>query len=139
MDLEQPTAEMTMDPAALYREEVFTDRKVGTIRRLTPVKEDGATDASRSALYIGQAQLLTPMGAVPLTFEIEAATLAEAVQGFARAAQQAVEHTMEELKELRREAASSIVVPQGGAGGPGGFGGPGGPGGLPGGGKIQMP
>jgi hypothetical protein len=39
-------------------------------------------------------------------------------------------------EELRREAASSIIVPEGGAGP---LGGPGGPGGLPGGGKIQMP
>ena len=40
---------------------------------------------------------------------------------------------MRDLQELRRQQASSIVVPQGGMGGLGG------PGGLPGGGKIQMP
>ena len=32
-----------MDPLSLYREEVITDRKVGTIRMLTPV-----TDRARS-------------------------------------------------------------------------------------------
>jgi hypothetical protein len=37
-----------------------------------------------------------------------------------------------ELQEMRRQAASSIVVPQGGMGGLG-------PGALGGGGKIQMP
>jgi len=34
----------TMDPTQVYREETFTDRKVGTIRRLTPVAADGTED-----------------------------------------------------------------------------------------------
>ena len=32
------TADATMDAASLYREEIVTDRKVGTIRLLVPVK-----------------------------------------------------------------------------------------------------
>jgi hypothetical protein len=32
-----------MDATQIYREETFTDRKVGTIRRLTPVTADGST------------------------------------------------------------------------------------------------
>ena len=121
-----------MDAAALYREEIYTDRKVGTIRTLSPVKADGSKDASRSVLYVGEAQLLTSMGAVPITFEIEAASLEEAVKKFAENAKEAVERTVKDIQEMRRQAASSIVVPQGGMGGMG-------PGGLPGGGKIQMP
>jgi hypothetical protein len=124
-----------MDPAALYREELFTDRKVGTIRTLTPVKADGSNDASRPVVYVGEAQLLTSMGAVPITFEIDAASLDEAVRKFSDHAREAVERTVKDIQELRRQAASSIVVPQGGMGGIGGMG----PGGLPGGGKIQMP
>lgn len=123
-----------MDPAELYREEVFTDRKVGSIRRLTPVKADGSTDAARKVLYVGQAQLLTPVGSVPLAFEIDAGSLEEALKKFSPAAKQAVERTLKELQELRREAASSIVIPE-----PGVAGGLGGPGGVPGGGKIQIP
>ena len=46
-----------------------------------------------------------------------------------------IEQTMKELEEMRRNAASSIVVP----GDVGGMGGMGGPGGMMGGGKIQMP
>ncbi len=122
--------DLKMDPADLYHEEVFTDRKMGTVRRLTPVKADGSPDTSRSELYVGQAQLLTPVGAVPVSFEISAGSLDEAIERFAEEAKQAVDRTVEELKELRREASSSIMVPQVG---------PGGPGGLPGGGKIQMP
>jgi hypothetical protein len=123
-----------MDPASLYREESFTDRRVGSIRRLTPVKSDGSVDAARSEVFIGQAQLLTPMGAIPLNFEIPAKSLDEATHKFSAAAQDAVQRTMQELQELRREQASSIVIPETGAAGLGGLGGP--PGG---GGKIRMP
>ncbi len=121
-----------MNPTDLYQEEVFTDRKVGSIRRLTPVDTDGGTDSSRRVLYVGQAQLLTAMGPVPLTFEIPADSLREAIDKFPEAAQKAVDHTVDELEQLRREAASSIVIPEPGAGGLGG------PGAMPGGGKIQL-
>jgi hypothetical protein len=124
----------TMDAASLYREEIITDRKVGTIRMLTPVKKDGATDSSRAVIYIGEAQLMTNVGTLPINFELEAQTLDQAVAGFADAAKEAVERTMKDLQELRRQQASSIVVPQGGMGGMGGL-----PGGMPPGGKIQIP
>lgn len=122
----------TMDPKALYQEDVFTDRVVGTLRRLTPVKTDGTTDASRPVIYTGQAQLLTAVGAIPISFDIEATSLEEAVRRFGDAAKVAIDHTLAELQELRREAASSIIVPEPGGGGFGG------PGGIPGGGKIQL-
>ncbi len=134
MSAEDRTSDPKMNAEALYREEVFTDRKVGTIRRLTPVTSEGEPDEARRVLYIGQAQMMTSMGAVPLNFEIPAQSLSEAVEGFAEEAQKAVERTMQEIQEMQREAASSIVIPQGG--GPGGAGGPGG---MPGGGKIQFP
>lgn len=117
-----------MDPASLYREEVFSDRKVGTIRRLTPVNIDGSADPARTVVFIGQTQILTAMGALPLSFEIEAKNLEEAVAGFSAGTKAAFERTVRELEEYRRQAASSIVVPDRGAGG---FG--------PGGGKIQFP
>lgn len=123
----------TMDPAALYREEIYTDRKVGTLRVLMPVKQDGSPDAGRTTVYAGEAQILTNAGPLPISFEIDAASLEDAAQKFAGAAKEAIERTMRELQELRRQAASSIVVPQGGMGGLGG------PGGMPGGGKIQLP
>ena len=129
------TGDPRMDPKSLYREEMITDRKVGTIRVLTPIKSDGSRDAGREVTYIGEAQLLTSVGTLPINFEIEAKTLDEAVTRFAEVAKEAVERTMKDLQELRRQAASSIVVPQGGMGGLGGL--PGG--GMPGGGKIQIP
>lgn len=127
-----------MDAASLYREDIYTDRKIGTIRRLTPVKADGTTDGARQVLYVGEAQILTQVGTLPLSFEIPAQSLQEAVTKFGPATKQAIEQAMKELQELRRQASSSLVIPQaGGPLGPGGL--PGSPGGLPGGGKIKLP
>jgi hypothetical protein len=123
-----PANEIQMDLEGLYLEEMFTDRRVGSIMRLTPVDSEGGRDSSREILYVGQSQVMTPAGALPLNFEIEAGSLEEAVKGFGEAASAAVNDTMEQLKQLRREAASSLIVPEAGGGG---FGGPGG-------GKIQL-
>lgn len=127
-----------MDPASLYREDIITDRKVGTIRMLTPLTIDGATDSARAVLYMGEAQIMTGAGPLPISFEIEADSLKAAVDQFGNAAKEAIERTVRDLQEMRRHAASSIVVPQGPIGGLGGGGlGGGGLGG--GGGKIQLP
>jgi len=112
--------DIQLDPNSLYREEVFTDRKAGTVRRLIPIDASGATDASRPVLYSGQTQLLTPGGVLPLAFEIEATTLEEAIAAFPAAVQAALEQAIEEAREYRREAASRIVVPDTGGGMPGG-------------------
>ena len=127
--------EAALDPNGLYREEIYTDRQVGTLRVLVPVTANGAPDASRPTVYTGEAQLLTNMGPVPIGFDIEAKSLAEAVANYAAASKEGIERTMRELQEMRRQASSSIVIPQGGAGALGGL--PGG--GLGGGGKIQLP
>ena len=82
-----------MDSTQIYREETFTDRRVGTIRRLTPVTADGAADAGAAVLFVGQAQVMTPMGAVPISFELEATTLSAAIAKFGEAAEQAVQQT----------------------------------------------
>jgi hypothetical protein len=122
--MEQNETEMTMDASNLYREDTFTDRKVGTIRRLTPVTANGADDASREIIYSGETQIMTPGGALPLNFEIPATDLSEASEKFGAEAQVALERTVKQIEEMRREQASSIIVPgQGGspAGGLGGF------------------
>ncbi len=103
--------ETKMDAAALTREEVYTDSRVGTIRKLIPVTVTGEPDSLRAVQYVGSTQIMTPAGALPLTFEIPGETLAAAVEGFGDAAQVAVERTMAELKEMQRQQASSIVVP----------------------------
>ena len=122
--------EVQLDLQALYREDVFTDRRAGSIRRLTPVTADGAVDPTRPVLFSGQTQLLTPAGVLPLGFEIEAATLEEALKKFPDGVRVALEQAIDEARELRREAASRIVVPEVGAAGPGP---------VSGGGKIKFP
>jgi hypothetical protein len=127
-------SEAAMDAAALYREEIYTDRKVGTLRVLQPVKADGSPDTLRRTVYQGEAQLMTNMGPLPISFDIDADTLAEAIAGYPEATKAGIERAMREIQEMRRQASSSIVVPPAGAAlGPGGLGG------LGGGGKIQLP
>ena len=79
-----------------------------------PVKADGSDDTSRTVLYSGQTQLLTPAGVLPLAFELEAASLEDACQKFPDAVKGAIEQAIEEAREMRREAASRIVVPDAG-------------------------
>lgn len=121
-----------MDEQGLYREEIFSDQKVGAIRRLTPVTASGQDDATRAVVYIGQANVMTPMGSLPLSFELSGESLAEAVRAFGPAAQAAVEDAAREIQEMRRQASSSIVIPDAGAATLKGMGGKGG-------GGIQMP
>ena len=118
------SSELKLDPDKLYLEEVFTDRRIGTLRRLTPVTKDGKTDASRAIVYVGETQIMTPAGSIPIAFEIGADSLGEAAEKFGSLAKDAIDRTVRELQELRRQASSSIVVPQGPLGG---------------GGKIQLP
>jgi hypothetical protein len=119
--------EVKLDPASLYQEDVFTDRRAGTIRRLKPITADGSPDPSRAMLFSGQTQLLTPAGVLPLGFDIEATTLEEAIQKFPDGVKVALEQAIDEAREMRREQASRIVVPDVGGGnigpGPGGGGG----------------
>ena len=127
--------EPEMDAGALYREEIVTDRRVGTIRMMTPITAEGRVDDKRPMLFVGEAQMLTSVGPLPISFEIEAATLAEAVARYGAAAKDGFERAVRELQDLRRQQASSIVVPPPGAAGAfsgGGFG-------AGGGGKIQLP
>ena len=116
--------ELKLEPDKLYLEEVFTDRRIGTLRRLTPVTKDGKADAARAVVYVGETQIMTPAGSIPIGFEIGAGSLEEAAEKFGPAAKEAIDRTVRELQELRRQASSSIVVPQGPLGG---------------GGKIQLP
>jgi hypothetical protein len=129
----------SMDADDLWREEIITDRKIGTLRVMTPITPDGAPDPRRAVTYVGEAQMMTNMGALPISFEIEATSLSQAVAGYGDAARKAFDQTMRELQELRRQSASSLVLPGQGGGGFGAGGLPPGLGGVGGGGKIQMP
>lgn len=121
--------EVSMQVDDLYREEQFTDRRVGSIQRLTPVDGSGNDDPTRPVRYVGQASLMTPAGSLPINFEIEAGSLGEAAEQFGEEAQKAVQDAIKQLQEMRRDQASGIVVPGQGEGGMGGGMGGGAPGG----------
>jgi hypothetical protein len=118
-------AEISVDTDNLHREEVFTDLHAASIRRLTPVKADGSADSGRDVLYIGETNLMTQMGPLPVQFPIEAKSLGDAFNQFAEGVKGAVERLNERAKEMVREESSRIVVPGAAPPGPGGMGAPG--------------
>ena len=107
----KPLTEIRVDRDNLYREEVYTDLKIASIRVLTPVGTDGQIDTSRPVLYTGETQLMSQMGPVPVHAPIEASNLDEAIEKFPAAVNQAIEKLMEEAREIQRREASRIVVP----------------------------
>ena len=114
--------DLSLDANNLYRDEVITDLRAGTLRQLIPVTVEGERDDSRSVRFHGQTQIMTQAGALPVNFDIEAADLSEAVEKFGEAAKQGMEDTIKQIEEMRRDQASSIVVPGQEGGGQGGSG-----------------
>jgi len=110
-DEPQTVTEIEVDTANLYREEIFTDLRVASIRKLIPIKPDGSPDESREAIFTGQTTLMSAAGPVPVQCQIEASNLEEATAGFPEAIQQAVQRLVEEAREMQRREASRIVVP----------------------------
>ena len=110
-EAERLMADIQLDGANLFREENITDLRVGSIRVLTPIKVDGSPDEARSASYMGQTQLVSQMGPLPVSCEIDASSLEEAIEKFPAAIKLAVEKMIDEVKEMQRDQASQIVVP----------------------------
>lgn len=112
MSSEQPTvADFNVDKSNLYREETFSDMKVASIRRLTPIKPDGSVDESRDPLFLGETTLMSQRGPLPVHAPIDAKDLAEAFDKFPEAVNKAVEQLIEQVKEMQRQESSRIVVP----------------------------
>src|SRR5256886_16101136 len=109
--------EVQLDLQALYREDVFTDRRAGSIRRLTPVTADGSVDPTRPVLFSGQTQLLTPAGVVALGVGIEAGTLGGGVKEIPGGGRGARRQAGAEARALRPGAAARLVAARGGAAG----------------------
>ncbi len=110
-DAPKQISEIKVDRDNLYREEVYTDLKIASIRVLTPVRTDGTQDPDREVLYSGETQLMSQMGPIPVHAPIDARSLEEAIRGFPEAVNVAVERLMEEAREMQRREASRIVVP----------------------------
>jgi hypothetical protein len=107
----QPLEELKLDLTNLYREEHFTDLRVGSIKQLTPVATDGSRDLARPVVFIGETQLMSQVGPLPVQTRIEAENLAAAMEAFPAAIKVAVEAMIQEVKELQRQEMSRIVVP----------------------------
>lgn len=103
--------QVRFDRTNLYREEVYSDLKVGTIRVLTPVTVTGERDLARPMQFYAQAQVVSQLGPLPVSAPIEAATIEEAIDGYPAAVQAGIEALMEEAREMQRQEMNRIVVP----------------------------
>ncbi|OUU78508.1 MAG: hypothetical protein CBC38_07305 [Gammaproteobacteria bacterium TMED78] len=114
----QEMPEINIESDNLYEQATYTDRKMGSILKLIPVHKDGSRDDSRKIIFIGQTQLLTPAGALPINFQIPDNSLESSVEQFGQYANKALEEAMKKLEEMRKESESSIIVPNSGEGAP---------------------
>jgi hypothetical protein len=110
--------DIQFDKTTLYREENYTDLKVGSIQKLIPVKEDGSIDAARTPRFMVRTQMMSQYGPLPISAPVEVETLAEAIEQFPQAVEAAVEKMVADAEAMQREQASRIVVPGRDAAGP---------------------
>ena len=111
-DEQQNTEEFKIDRTNLYIEESFTDLKIGTVKRLTPVKTDGSEDKSRKTMFVGHTSIMTPNGPLPIQNVIEAKELAQAIKKFPEAMQEAMARLIEEVKKYQEQQQSEIQRPE---------------------------
>ncbi len=103
--------DLNLDKNNLYQEESFTDLKTGAIRRMVPIKEDGTRDESRAPIFMGQTQLMSPNGPLPVSCMLEAATLSEAIEKFPGAVKKEVDRIVEMAQKAQQKDDSRIIVP----------------------------
>ena len=115
---QQQQIDFTVDKNNLYREESITDLKVAAIRKLVPIKDDGSDDDSRQTIYVGNSQLMSPEGPIPLQAKLEATTLEEAMAAFPKAMEAAMAEMIEQVKEMQQQqqqqqaSESRIITPR---------------------------
>ena len=101
----------------LYLEESYTDLQSGAVRRLVPVHADGSPDPSRTPIFIGTTQILTPEGPLPIQAPLQANNLKEALEDYSYTMQVALQQMISELEQVRKETpedtkdSSRIVIP----------------------------
>jgi hypothetical protein len=116
-DEQNQSAELKIDRSNLFKEETFTDLKVGMIKRMTPVKSDGSVDKTRKPVFVGQTSLMTPNGPLPIQAVIQAKELQQAIKKFPEAMQASMERLAEEAKKYQEQQGqiekpdSRIIVP----------------------------
>jgi hypothetical protein len=110
-DEKTESIDFLVDRTNLYHEESFTDLRIASIRRLTPVKPDGSPDKTRKTLFVGHTNLITPNGPLPIQNIIQAKELQQAIKKFPEAMQSAMERLVEEAKKHKQQEDSRIIVP----------------------------
>ena len=115
---QEQNIDFTMDKDNLYREESVTDLKAGSIRRLLPIKSDGADDPSRTPIFVGHAQLMSEKGPLPVQSRLSANTLEEAIDAFPEAINSALAEIIERVRQMQQQQqpgqqndGSSIIIP----------------------------
>jgi hypothetical protein len=101
--------DFSLDRSNLFLEETFTDLKVGTLKRFTPVLPDGSLDRSRRTVFLGQTSIHTPHGPLPLQNIIVAKDLAQAFKRFPEAMDEAMQQLIEEAAKAEPEQASPLI------------------------------
>jgi len=107
--------DFTVDRNNLYQEESITDLKVASIRRLIPVKPNGTEDKSRTSVFIGHTQLMSPEGPLPIQSQLAANNIEEALDAFPETMKQALAEMVERIKKMQKEKQqkddSRIIMP----------------------------
>ena len=111
----QNSIDFTVDQKNLYREESITDMKVAAIRKMTPIMPSGDVDESRTAIFVGTTQLMTPEGPLPIQAMLQANTLQEAFEVFPKAMEAAMTRMVEQIQQAqqaqKKQDDSRIIVP----------------------------
>ena len=114
---QQEKLEFVVDTSNLYREDAITDLKVASIRRMIPVGADGQDDPSRTPIFFGHTQIITPQGPLPLQAKLAANNLGEAIAAFPAAMEQEMAKMVEQIRKMQEEEQnkqrtdSRIIVP----------------------------
>lgn len=114
---QQEQIDFKVDTGNLYREDAITDLKVASIRRMIPVTVDGRDDSTRSPVFFGHTQILTPQGPLPLQARLAANNLSEAIDAFPAAMEQEMTQMVQQIRKMQQEEQkkqrddSRIIVP----------------------------
>ncbi len=106
-DEKKANFDFSVNKKNLYREEAITDVKVASIRRLIPINLDGSEDKSRTTIFYGHTQLMSPDGPIPLQAPLQANNLEEAMDLFPEAMEKALAEVVDQFRKIQQERENS--------------------------------
>lgn len=99
----QEKIDFNVDTSNLYREDAITDLKVASIRRMIPTTAEGKDDPSRSPVFFGHTQILTPQGPLPLQARLAANNLSEAIEEFPGTMEKEMSKMVEQIRMMQEQ------------------------------------